>query len=178
MSGEQTEGEKVMNVFVDLEVASEARDLPSREEIESWASAAMVYRPAGMAPGEAEVSVKIIDRAESAELNHTWRGRSGPTNILSFPAGFPEVLPVPLLGDLALCAPVIVAEAAEQNKPLKAHWAHMVVHGMLHLLGYDHIAESEATEMESLETGIMDVLGYPDPYYTNMIAPEVTRTRP
>jgi probable rRNA maturation factor len=99
-----------------------------------------------------------------AQLNQHYRGKPGPTNVLSFPADLPESLQLPLLGDIVICAPVVAREAVEQGKPAAAHWAHMAVHGALHLLGYDHICETEATEMEDLETAILATLGFPCPY--------------
>jgi probable rRNA maturation factor len=113
---------------------------------------------------DAEVVVRITDEAESRRLNHDYRGKDRPTNVLSFP--FEPVPEVDLehLGDLVICAPVVAREATEQGKPAEAHWAHMVVHGMLHLQGYDHETEADADEMEALETDILVGLGYPAPY--------------
>ena len=147
------------DVQIDLQINSESADLPALEELESWAKAAV-----GEHREEAEISVVIVDTDEGAGLNQQWRGKEGPTNVLSFPSDLPEELPLPLLGDLVICAPVVEREAKEQQKTLKSHWAHMIVHGTLHLLGYDHIQDDEAEEMESLETTIMQQLGYPDPY--------------
>ena len=113
---------------------------------------------------EAEVTVRIVDEAESNELNLTYRGKDKPTNVLSFPFEAPPGLELPLLGDLVICRQVVEREAEEQGKPLMAHWAHMVVHGSLHLLGYDHIDDEEAEEMEQLERDIMQELGFADPY--------------
>lgn len=133
--------------------------VPAEREFIDWCRAA--YR--GVEP--AEVSIKIIGEAESAELNSTYRHKTGATNVLSFPMGAAgEVEKLLLLGDLAICAPVVQAEALTQGKSLSAHWAHMVVHGMLHLQGYDHIREDEAARMERLEVDIMAGLGYNDPY--------------
>ncbi|EEQ20787.1 metalloprotease [Yersinia intermedia ATCC 29909] len=112
----------------------------------------------------AEVTVRLVDEAESHELNLTYRGKDKPTNVLSFPFEAPPEIELPLLGDLIICRQVVEQEAIEQEKALLAHWAHMVVHGSLHLLGYDHIVDDEAEEMESIETEIMQSLGYPDPY--------------
>ena len=104
------------------------------------------------------------------ELNLTYRGKDKPTNVLSFPFEAPPGIEMPLLGDLIICRQVVEQEASEQGKPLEAHWAHMVVHGSLHLLGYDHIEDDEAEEMEGLETEIMLALGYEDPYISEKIA--------
>ncbi len=148
-------------VILDLQHAcASTADLPSEADFHRWLSAAVLPFQA-----VSEVTVRIVDEAESHELNHTWRGKDKPTNVLSFPFEAPPgIEDFPLLGDLIICRQVVEAEAAEQNKALEAHWAHMVIHGSLHLLGYDHIEDDEAEEMESLETEIMLALGYPDPY--------------
>ncbi len=108
--------------------------------------------------------MRIVDEDESQQLNGQYRQKDKPTNVLSFPADLPEELQLPLLGDLVICAPVVAREAEDQNKALDAHWAHMLVHGTLHLLGYDHIDETDATEMEALETQIITELGFAPPY--------------
>ncbi|HHF3693339.1 TPA: rRNA maturation RNase YbeY [Haemophilus influenzae] len=148
------------SILVDLQIATEnIEGLPTEEQIEQWATAAV--QPEG---DEVEMTVRIVDEAESHELNLTYRGKDRPTNVLSFPFECPDEVELPLLGDLVICRQVVEREAAEQEKPLMAHWAHMVVHGSLHLLGYDHIEDDEAEEMESLETQIMQGLGFDDPY--------------
>ena len=148
------------SIFVDLQIATENLEgVPTEEQIVQWATAAV--QPEG---DEVEMTVRIVDEAESHELNLTYRGKDRPTNVLSFPFECPEEVELPLLGDLVICRQVVEREAAEQDKPLMAHWAHMVVHGSLHLLGYDHIEDDEAEEMESLETQIMQGLGFDDPY--------------
>lgn len=148
------------SVLVDLQIATEnIEGLPTEEQIVQWATGAV--QPEG---NEVEMTVRIVDEAESHELNLTYRGKDRPTNVLSFPFECPDEMELPLLGDLAICRQVVEREAAEQEKPLMAHWAHMVVHGSLHLLGYDHIEDDEAEEMESLETQIMQGLGFDDPY--------------
>lgn len=147
-------------IFVDLQIATENLEgLPTEEQIVQWATAAV--QPEG---DEVEMTVRIVDEAESHELNLTYRGKDRPTNVLSFPFECPDEVALPLLGDLVICRQVVEREAEEQEKPLMAHWAHMVVHGSLHLLGYDHIEDDEAEEMESLETQIMQGLGFDDPY--------------
>ncbi|MAT66140.1 MAG: rRNA maturation RNase YbeY [Gammaproteobacteria bacterium] len=145
---------------LDLQVETGADDLPGRETFEHWALAAW------QGEGTVELTLRLVDEAESSELNQTYRGKSGPTNVLSFPVEAAELpgLELPLLGDLVICAPVVAREAAAQGKTAEAHWAHMVVHGMLHLQGYDHLEPAEAEVMESLETDILRRLGYPDPY--------------
>ena len=148
------------SIFVDLQIATEnIEGLPTEEQIMQWATAAV--QPEG---DEVEMTVRIVDEAESHELNLTYRGKDRPTNVLSFPFECPDEVELLLLGDLVICRQVVEREAAEQEKPLMAHWAHMVVHGSLHLLGYDHIEDNEAEEMESLETQIMQGLGFDDPY--------------
>ncbi|GBK97097.1 rRNA maturation RNase YbeY [Haemophilus influenzae] len=148
------------SVLVDLQIATEnIEGLPTEEQIVQWATGAV--QPEG---NEVEMTVRIVDEAESHELNLTYRGKDRPTNVLSFPFECPDEVELPLLGDLVICRQVVEREASEQEKPLMAHWAHMVVHGSLHLLGYDHIEDDEAEEMESLETQIMQGLGFADPY--------------
>ena len=148
------------SIFVDLQIATEnLEELPTEDQIVQWATAAV--QPEG---DKVEMTVRIVDEAESHELNLTYRGKDRPTNVLSFPFECPDQVELPLLGDLVICRQVVEREAAEQEKPLMAHWAHMVVHGSLHLLGYDHIEDDEAEEMESLETQIMQGLGFDDPY--------------
>ena len=112
-----------------------------------------------------ELSLRLVDEVESADLNRRYRGKAGPTNVLSFPFEPPPgVRGRKYLGDLAICVPVVVREAAEQGKAPEAHWAHLVVHGVLHLLGYNHLDETEAQEMEALETRLLANLGFPPPY--------------
>ncbi|MCP3290146.1 rRNA maturation RNase YbeY, partial [Aeromonas hydrophila] len=136
-----------MSVTLDLQLASASTDgLPSEAQLQGWLDGTIL----GFQQ-EAEVTVRIVDEAESNELNLTYRGKDKPTNVLSFPFEAPPGLELPLLGDLVICRQVVEHEATEQGKPLMAHWAHMVVHGSLHLLGYDHIEDDEAEEMEALE---------------------------
>ncbi|MBB3169206.1 rRNA maturation RNase YbeY [Simiduia aestuariiviva] len=146
-------------ITVDTEIASTAPDLPSQSQLERWVTAAV-----GERRSEAEVSLVIVDEDQGQTLNRDYRGKDYPTNVLSFPADLPPELALPLLGDLVVCAPVVAREAAEQGKALEAHWAHMLVHGTLHLLGFDHIEDADADAMEALETEILHCLGYPAPY--------------
>ena len=147
-------------MIIDLQMACEQEsDLPTAEQIEQWATAAVQPQS-----DEVEMTVRIVDEAESHALNLNYRGKDRPTNVLSFPFECPDEVDLPLLGDLVICRQVVEREAQEQDKPVMAHWAHMVVHGSLHLLGYDHIEDDEAEEMESLETQIMTELGFADPY--------------
>jgi probable rRNA maturation factor len=149
-----------MDIELDYQVATERPGLPGQEEVLLWVSAALT----GRAGDEAELTVRVVDEAESADLNETYRHKAGPTNVLSFPFEAPEGVELPLLGDIVVCDPVVAAEAAAQGKAYSAHFAHMVVHGCLHLLGYDHIDPAEAEAMETLETEILTGLGYSDPY--------------
>ena len=147
-------------MIIDLQIACEQETgLPTVKQIEQWATAAVQPQS-----DEVEMTVRIVDEAESHELNLNYRGKDRPTNVLSFPFECPDEVELPLLGDLVICRQVVEREAQEQDKPVMAHWAHMVVHGSLHLLGYDHIEDDEAEEMESLETQIMTGLGFADPY--------------
>lgn len=148
-----------MPLELDLQVASAAPDLPSEAQFRAWCELALRQRP------ESELTIRLVDEAEGLELNSTYRHKDYATNVLSFPADVPdELLDIPLLGDLVICAPVVAREALEQRKPLQAHWAHLVIHGCLHLLGYDHIDDAEAEEMETLERELLAELGHPDPY--------------
>ena len=149
-----------MTIVLDLQIAVEnEQDLPTYEDIYLWLNSTLAkFQP------QAEVTVRVVDEPESQELNHDYRGKDKPTNVLSFPFEAPPGIDIDLLGDLVICKQVVEREAIEQNKPLISHWAHMVVHGCLHLLGYDHIEDQEAEEMESLETEIMKSMGYSDPY--------------
>lgn len=141
-----------------VQQASTRGGIPSSADFARWAAAA--------APGEhREITVRIVDADESRALNRDWRDRDRETNVLSFPAGeLPAEIPDAPLGDLVLCAEVIAREAREQGKDEAAHWAHMVVHGVLHLLGHDHQSPAEAEAMEALEVRMLASLGYPDPY--------------
>ena len=152
-----------MNVQVDIQNAS-AEPVPDEDDIRSWIAAAL--DEASDDPGEREVSVRIVDEPEMTTLNGQYRNKPRPTNVLSFPSDIPAELELPLLGDIVICAPVVRSEAAEQGKTLQAHWAHMTVHGSLHLLGYDHIDDDEAELMEALEARVLAGLGLPCPYLT------------
>lgn len=147
-------------IALDYQVAFRAPGLPAEQSVRRWAEAALE----GRAPEDAELTVRVVDETESEALNWQYRGKRKPTNVLSFPFEAPPEVELPLLGDLVVCAPVVAREAEEQHKTLEAHWAHMVVHGCLHLVGFDHQEEEEAEVMESLERAIMANLGYSDPY--------------
>jgi probable rRNA maturation factor len=149
-----------MSYQIDIEINSIDKHIPSIENIEHWISVALHSDELA----NAEVSVYIVDEAESQALNFQYRNKNNPTNVLSFPADIPEEVGVPLLGDLVVCAPVIAREAREQGKKLDAHWAHILIHGTLHLLGYDHIEDDEADVMEALETLLITQMNFPAPY--------------
>ena len=149
---------------VDVQVAVSGDDIPDAATIRDWILRAI--DGAGVS-GELEVSVRVVDADEMQALNRRYRDSDRPTNVLSFPAGrvagLPDGAPGPL-GDIVVCAGVVSDEAAAQQKPVAAHWAHMLVHGSLHLLGYDHEEEDEARDMEALEAHILASAGLPDPY--------------
>ncbi|MEM9760350.1 MAG: rRNA maturation RNase YbeY [Pseudomonadota bacterium] len=139
-----------------------ALDSPSDEQLQRSVSTALAATEAGTA--DAEISLRLVDEDEMRELNGRYRDRDYATNVLSFPAELPAVVDLPLLGDIVICAPVVQREATEQGKAQDAHWDHMLVHGVLHLLGYDHLEDGEAELMESLERRILASLGHADPY--------------
>lgn len=145
-------------IEVDIQRATDADGQPDDESLKRWAGLALQGKPGH------ELTIRLVDADESRELNHEYRGKDAPTNVLSFPSDLPPELNIPLLGDLVICVPVVLREAAEQGKSAEAHWAHMVIHGCLHLLGYDHMEEAEAEEMESLERQLLAELGISDPY--------------
>lgn len=171
-----------MTLVVDVDYATRAPWAPARLRLAEWAHAA-----AGRAGARAELAIRVVGPRESRKLNREWRGKDKPTNVLSFPGATvaaPRVAPVVSqagggqgtrrtrvvsiefahLGDLVICASVVAREARDQRKTLRAHWAHMVVHGTLHLLGFDHEADADATHMEGRERRVLARLGFPDPY--------------
>lgn len=147
-----------MTVEVDIQRATDAADQPDDDSLMRWAALALRD-----APGK-ELTIRLVDADESQQLNRDYRHKDYPTNVLSFPADLPPELNIPLLGDLVICVPVVNREAAEQGKTRGAHWAHMVIHGCLHLLGHDHIDDDEADAMEALERQLLAELGIADPY--------------
>jgi probable rRNA maturation factor len=132
---------------------------PTLDEFQQWIAAALAGRR-----DAAEVTIRLVSEAESQALNLRYRGKDQPTNVLSFEADLPPDLDLPFIGDVLICPAVLAREAAAQGKTGAAHWAHLTVHGVLHLLGYDHQDEAEAASMETLEVQILTGLGYPDPY--------------
>ena len=156
-----------MPVTIEMSVSenldAEEGDIPDADLVQQWAEKAC------LCDDRVVTSVQIVSKDEMRELNNTWRGKNRPTNVLSFPMQSPDEVDPKILGDLVLCADVINTEARQQHKPEQAHWAHMVVHGMLHLQGYDHIDEHQAEEMEALEIRILDQLGFDNPYLENVL---------
>lgn len=157
-----------VDLELDLQVATDSPGVPTESAFARWAAAALEGRRDRTA-----LTIRVVDPTEGAALNLRFRGLDRPTNVLSFPYEPPPGLPAQvgagdcldgLIGDLVICADVVEREAREQGKDPTAHWAHMVVHGVLHLLGYDHAHDAEAAEMEGLETAMLEGLGFPRPY--------------
>ncbi|MGS2724435.1 rRNA maturation RNase YbeY [Porticoccus sp. GXU_MW_L64] len=163
-----------MNLHIDTENASGSDQVPDDDQVHRWVAAALRALPPEQQRQQAELSVRFVNERESQHLNHRYRHKNNPTNVLSFPSELPPELNIPLLGDLAICTQVVAQEAKQQQKAANAHWAHMLVHGTLHLLGYDHIDDGDANQMETLETRIITGLGFPPPYndYPNDGAPQ------
>lgn len=149
-----------MNYHIIVQNASSVRSIPSTKEFKHWAKMALKNKTS-----KAEVTIRIVDAKESRKLNHTYRSKNKPTNVLSFPYEPDNHIKIPILGDLVICAEVVKKEARNQKKRQKAHWAHMVIHGILHLLGYDHEKEKEAEIMENEEISILKSLGISNPYH-------------
>jgi probable rRNA maturation factor len=144
--------------MVTVQIATRRSGVPHARSFARWANAAFAAAGVRRAQDPAELTIRVVGAAESRRLNRTWRRKNKATNVLSFAAD------APVLGDLVICAPVVAREAREQGKPSAAHWAHMVVHGVLHLLGYDHENDRDAARMEARETKILAQLGMPNPY--------------
>ncbi|MBY6205383.1 rRNA maturation RNase YbeY [Halomonas denitrificans] len=149
---------------IDVQHAVALDGVPSDADLVRFAAAALPDSGA-----EVEICLRVVDEAESRALNREWRGKDAPTNVLSFPAsrppGLPEAVELPSpAGDVVLCAPVIAREARDQGKPPADHWAHLVIHGILHLRGFDHMQEEEAERMETVERELLAELGIADPY--------------
>jgi probable rRNA maturation factor len=144
---------------VNIQIVTQANVLPSKADFNRWVGIALAGRSE-----PAEMTIRIVDEDEGMELNRRYRHKDAATNVLSFPVSIPAGITTSLLGDLVMCAPVVIREAKEQDKQAQAHWAHLTIHGTLHLLGYEHESSDQAAEMESLETAMLAALGYPDPY--------------
>jgi probable rRNA maturation factor len=149
-----------MKNIVDLQNACDASNLPSAELFQQWVDAALT----SVTEQEFELTIRLVNSQESQQLNKQYRQKDKPTNVLSFPFEVPEGIELNLLGDLVICSKVVEQESKEQKKVLFDHWAHMVIHGCLHLLGYDHINDTDANEMEALEIKILATLTINDPY--------------
>lgn len=148
-----------MTITLDLQIAYEAEDLPAVNEFQQWVDNCLLNYNKNF-----ELTIRVVDNNESQALNLQYRNKDKPTNVLSFPFEVPEGIELDLLGDLVIAADVVKTEAQEQNKQLQAHWAHMVTHGCLHLLGFDHISDDEAQEMEAIEIEKLSALGFKNPY--------------
>lgn len=144
---------------IDIQRVFESEGQPDEVQIQAWVDAALED-----VEQDTEIVIRIVDEAESAQLNGQYRHKKGPTNILSFPFEAPVGIELNLLGDLVVCAPVVAREAIGQHKPLAHHWAHIIVHGVLHLLGYDHLDDDEAEQMEGREIEILKKLNINNPY--------------
>jgi probable rRNA maturation factor len=170
-----------MSAILDLQIATEHCAIPNEQSFINWLE--QVF--AALNIDDKEITIRLVDEAESQQLNYQYRSKNSPTNVLSFPFEMPDFMGMSvdenavseenqvgslaeaefnLLGDLVICAPVVARESREQKKPEMHHWAHMVVHGTLHLLGYDHINDDEAEHMEALEKKILQQLAIDDPY--------------
>lgn len=145
--------------MVDVQCAIETRHAPNAAQFDAWADAVLTRFDA-----TGDVTIRLVGETESRALNARYRGHDKPTNVLSFPMSAPAGVGEALLGDLAICAPLVEREARAEGKAIEAHWAHLVVHGLLHLLGYDHETERQANAMENLEREILFELKFPNPY--------------
>ncbi len=152
-----------MQVEIEIQSVSISDNIPTDDQFHRWVKAALDGRD-----GPYSLAIRVVDEAEMQSLNLSYRQKDYPTNVLSFPSDLPDNLPPELreslLGDVLICAPVVEREASEQKRPQSDHWAHLTIHGVLHLLGYDHELDEEALVMESLETAALARLGISDPY--------------
>jgi probable rRNA maturation factor len=146
-------------IDLDLQIATEEA-VPSEDLFEQWVAAALAHRK-----DDTELTVRVVDAEESHGLNYQYRGKDSPTNVLSFPFETLDHVNLPLIGDVVICAPIVIKEAEEQEKSVESHWAHLTIHGILHLLGYDHVEQDDAEAMESMEIKILQKMGYSNPYH-------------
>ena len=155
-----------MEIILDLQNVIDSKQIPDLSNMKKWISATLENLNANF--NQPEVTIRVVSLAESQELNHQYRDKNQPTNVLSFPFEVPEMIPVEdfaeFLGDLVICEDIIVQEAKEQKKSLESHWAHMIIHGLLHLVGFDHITAKDAEEMEGIEVKVLAELGFANPY--------------
>lgn len=145
--------------LLDIQIVSTSKKLPDNQHFQTWVDTVLNHPK-----DDIEIVIRVVDETESAKLNQQYRHKDAPTNVLSFPFEVPEPITSPLLGDLVICAPVIEQQAIQQQKPLLHHWAHIVIHGVLHLCGYDHINDTEAEEMEAKEIALLKKLNINNPY--------------
>lgn len=151
----------MMKIQIEVQNIINDPKVPKQPSIQKWVDTVLQGRI-----DNAELCIRIVSKEESAFLNEKYRQKNQPTNVLAFPVELPEgiTLPQKILGDIVICAEIVNEEAEQQNKNLEAHWAHMIIHGLLHLLGYDHIENSDADIMENIEVEMLQTLGYPNPY--------------
>lgn len=151
-----------MSIEVDVQYATDFPDLPDVKHFKHWVKLALANLREN-----AELTIRIVGEDEGKQLNEQWRKSTGPTNVLSFPHDGVEKIAPDFLGDIVICAPVVVSEAQQQQKPVQDHWAHMVIHGVLHLNGFDHIESKDAERMETLEIQLLEKLQVKNPYISN-----------
>jgi len=151
-----------MKAEIEIQHASNATEIPDEDAFRLWVKTTLAF--VNYDKPQAELTIRLVDEEEGKQLNQQWRQKPYPTNVLSFPFDAPPDIELFLLGDIVICVPVVIREAQEQKKSLSAHWAHLVIHAVLHLLGYDHIESQQAHIMESLEINILQQLNYPNPY--------------
>lgn len=151
----------IIEDYLDLQFACQTPPPCSKETLEAWIKAPLIAHQK-----QAELTVRFVEKDEITQLNETYRKKTGPTNVLAFPSCLPAEIKLdyPLLGDVIVCPEVLAKESKEQNIPLEAHWAHIVMHGVLHLLGYDHIEEAETRQMQAIEIKLLAQFGFANPY--------------
>jgi len=155
-----------MLIQIDLQNTVDSQSLPKVSQMQAWLSVAL--KEINTKFEHPEITIRVVSPDESRQLNLTYRGKDKPTNVLSFPFEAPEMIPIEeldeFLGDLVVCEQIIIDEANSQHKTIESHWAHMLIHGVLHLQGFDHIEKQQAEQMEAMEIGILNELGFPNPY--------------